>query len=785
MRIEASFRGLRRIVRRLLRRTGGVLVAGALVPATLVVLASFLAGGSVATVGPHEAQGYVGAATCVSCHRPEGDLWRNSHHALAMQHASEATVLGDFDDATFSKGGVTTTFFRRGDGFVVRTDGPEGSLEDFPVKFTFGVTPLQQYLLELPGGRLQALSIAWDSRPAADGGQRWFHLYPDETIPAGDQLHWTGRQQNWNTMCADCHSTNVVRRYDLAADSYATTYAEINVACESCHGPGTRHVTWARQDEGWEEIADKGLIVRLDERKDATWILDPTTGNSRREPPRTTMREIDACAACHSRRGPITARALPGHPIGDSYRVATLDEGLYFPDGQIRDEVYEYGSFLQSRMFHEGVTCSDCHEPHSLKLRFEKNEVCLQCHAAERFDTPEHHHHAMNTPGAECASCHMPERTYMVVDARRDHSFRIPRPDVSAALGTPNACNSCHTEQTPLWAAERIAAWYPEPRPGFQQFAAALHDGDLGAPGARQRLLDLAADKDAPGIARASALTRLDQIPDRQAYEALVGLLADPDPLVRRSAVGAFGSLPPQYQTPLMGVADDPVRDVRLEAARRIAEIPETALEPDAVVPRERLIAEFRAAQTENADWPQAHHNLGLLETALGRYDAAERAFRDALKVDPLFVPAAVNLADVLQAAGRDAEGEPVLRDIAARLPDDPGARLALGLWLIRNGRRDEALEELRAAAQAGEAAPRFAYVYAVALADRGETAEGIEILRDSLSRHPYDRETLMALAIYERQTGDLAAAIGHAELLVKLEPDDPSIRDFLAELRR
>lgn len=778
--------GLKQALDRLGRNLAATVVAGAVVPAALVLSGYLLAGASVATTPPSPSMAaYVGADTCATCHAVETGLWRDSHHALAMQHADETTVLGDFNDATFDKDGVVTTFFRRDDDFVIRTDGPDGTLQDFPVRFTFGVTPLQQYLVDLPGGRLQAVSIAWDSRPVGAGGQRWFHLYPDETIPAGDELHWTGRLQNWNTMCADCHSTNLVRDYDLATDTFHTTYSEINVACESCHGPGSLHVDWANKAAGWEAIEGLGLAIALNERKDASWILDPETGNSKREPPRQTTMEVETCAVCHSRRGPVTASPIPGHPIGDSYRVTALDDGLYFPDGQIRDEVYEYGSFLQSRMFHEGVTCSDCHDSHSLKLRFENNGVCTQCHSVEKFDTPVHHRHAMNTPGAECVSCHMAERTYMVVDPRRDHSFRIPRPDLSAALDAPNACNGCHDGETPAWAAAQIASWHPEPHTPFQQFGETLRDGNLGAPGARQRLLALAASDGQPGIARASALTRIDRVTDQASYDIVVGLIGDPDPLVRRSAVGAFASLPPQYRVPLMAVAEDPVRDVRLEAARLIAEVPETALPPEAVVPRERLIAEYRAAQAANADWPQSHHNLGLIETALGRPAEAERAFRNALKVDPLFVPAAVNLAGLLQSLGRDAEGELILRNLVARLPDDPGARLALGLWLIRNGRGDEGFMELSAAAEHGDGAPRFAYVHAVALADRGETAEAMAVLRDSLTRHPYDRETLMALAIYESQVGNRGAALRHAELLAELEPDDPSIRDFVAQLRQ
>jgi len=762
------------------------MAAAALMPAAVVFAGYFMTGASRATTpAAPDGAGYVGAETCAGCHQSVMDLWRNSHHDLAMQHADESTVLGDFNDASFEKDGVTTTFFRRGDDFIIRTDGPDGTLQDFPVRFTFGVTPLQQYLVDLPGGRLQAVSVSWDSRPAEEGGQRWFHLYPDETIPAGDELHWTGRLQNWNTMCADCHSTNLVRDYELATDTFHTTYSEINVACESCHGPGSLHVDWAKQTEGWEAIAGMGLVVALDERKDATWVLDPKTGNSRREPPRATTMEVETCAVCHSRRGPVTSSPIPGHPIGDSYRVVTLDDGLYFPDGQIRDEVYEYGSFLQSRMFHEGVTCSDCHDPHSLKLRFEANGVCTQCHAVEKFDTPVHHRHAMGTPGAACVSCHMPERTYMVVDPRRDHSFRIPQPALSAAVGAPNACNACHDDQTPDWAAAKIASWHPNPHTPFQGFGAALRDGNLRAPGGRQQLMALAAGDDQPGIARASALDRIDRIADEATFELLVGLLDDPDPLVRRSAASLFATLPVEARSPLLALAEDPVRDVRLEAARLLAEVPDAALAPEAVVPREILIGEYRKAMVSNSDRPESHHNLGLIEIGLGRHAEAEQAFRDALKVDPRFVPAAVNLADLMQATGRDAEGEPILREIIERAPNDPNARLSLGLWMVRNGRGAEALEQLKAAADEGEMNPRFAYVYAVATADSGRPTDAIAILKESIARHPFDRDSLIALAVYERQAGNIEDAMAHAELLLSLEPGDASIRDFVAQLRR
>jgi predicted CXXCH cytochrome family protein len=285
---------------------------------------------------------------------------------------------------------------------MVRTDGPDSALHDYEIKFTFGVLPLQQHLIAMPGGRLQALGIAWDSRPRELGGQRWFFLYPGQDIAVSDALHWTGIDQTWNYMCADCHSTNVRKNYNLKTRSCDTKYAGINVACEACHGPGSNHLRWSKR--GWQQLnADRGLTIALDERRDAGWAIDPATGNPRRSTPRVSDREIEMCARCHLRRGQIHEDYVHRLPVDDDYRVALLDQDLCFPDGQIKGEVYEYDSFLQSCMYHAGVTCSDCHEPHSLKLRADGNNVCLQCHSV-KYDSPLHHFHQPGSAGTLCSS---------------------------------------------------------------------------------------------------------------------------------------------------------------------------------------------------------------------------------------------------------------------------------------------------------------------------------------------------------------------------------------------
>ena len=330
--------------------------------------------GSVA-VASASAATFVGSEACAACHQTEADLWHKSQHRLAMQHATENSVLGEFSDASFDYYGVHSRFFRRDGKYLVETDGPDGKLATFEVKYTFGVDPLQQYLVEFPDGRLQALSLAWDTRPKEQGGQRWFHLYPNEEIKHDDVLHWTKLNQNWNFMCAECHSTGVHKNYDAKNDRFATTWAEISVGCEACHGQGSRHVAWARDQQSWWPFAKqndrtKGLLVRFDERQDVVWRHDPSTGNPQRNfTPALVRKEVETCGLCHARRSEFSEDWIPGRSLSDTHVVSPLARGLYYADGQMRDEVYNYGSFKQSKMFAAGVTCSDCHEPHTAQLR--------------------------------------------------------------------------------------------------------------------------------------------------------------------------------------------------------------------------------------------------------------------------------------------------------------------------------------------------------------------------------------------------------------------------------
>jgi tetratricopeptide (TPR) repeat protein len=726
---------------------------------------------------------YIGSGRCAGCHVNEIASWQRSQHAAAMTEASDATVLGNFDDARLTVQGVASTFFRRDGKFLVRTQGADGRAADFEIANTFGLFPLQQYLIEFPGGRRQALTLAWDTRPAAQGGQRWFSLYPRERIEPGDPLHWTGREQNWNFMCADCHSTNLRKGYDPSTRTFHTTSSEISVGCEACHGPGSVHVDQAERG-ALSAASGYGLTVSLDERKGASWRFDPAVNRPVRSIPRQTEREIEVCARCHARRAQVTDQAIAGDRLNDDFRPSLLEPSLFYPDGQQRDEVYTYASFLQSRMYAEGVTCSDCHDPHSGRPRLEGNALCTRCHAPDRYDVSAHTGHDAGTAAAACATCHMPTATYMQIDRRHDHSFRVPRPDLTVALGVPNACtSSCHADRGAAWAAAALARRGGGAPGGFQQFARAFAAADASGPGSAAGLAAVAADRAESAIARASALERLANAGSLDG-RVPIPFLDDPSPLVRRAALSVLAHAPDAVRLDAMPrLLRDPIRTVRTEAVRGLADLADRSLSASYRADFDRAFDEFLAEQQFNADRPEAQVNLGIVWGARGRMAEATAAFREAIALDGTFVPAYVNLADLHRAAGDDASAETTLRDAIRANPASAPAHFALGLTLVRRKQLAPALDELARAAQLDPSIARYGYVHGVALHDAGRAPQAVTALEAVVAAHPDDRDSRFALAMYDAELGRLADARRHAEQLVTRHPGDAGALALLARL--
>jgi len=685
-----------------------------------------------------------------------------------MAEASESTVRGDFNDARFTYDRITSTFFRRDGRYWVRTDGPDGKLADFPIKYTFGYTPLQQYLIELPGGRLQALSITWDTRPRADGGQRWFHQYPGQAIKAGDPLHWTGRDQNWNFQCAACHSTHLEKKYDRATRSFATTWSEINVGCEACHGPASAHLAWSRKEavEDRGLAANKGFAMSLVSR--GQWRFEgdqPIARFTGTAPQRAPM---ETCWSCHARRSQI-AEPLGHGPFLDANRPALLDSRLYHVDGQQRDEVFTWGSFVQSRMYRAGVTCSNCHDAHSGQLKASGNALCLQCHQAATFDVPQHTHHAIDTAGAQCVNCHMPATNYMVIDARRDHSFSVPRPDLSVQFGTPNACNSCHGKQTAQWAAQSIATWFGAGRRKDDLMPAALDAVGRRTADAEAALNALI---DAPATApvqRATAISMLPMQAPRSAA-ALARAVDDADPVVRAAALDRLEALPPTQRIALaVPRLSDSSRLVRIAAARALADADESQLPPQARASLTKGLQEAIDAELAQAERPEALMNLGTLYQRMGRTAEAEAVLKEALAIDPQSAYVRVNLADFYRLQGRDRDAEPLLREALKLAPQSADVQHAYGLLLVREKRMKEALPLLAASAQLAPGNPRYAYVHGVALHSSGDSRRALAVLAAAHQLAPGDRATLEALVALEREAGNVQAAQAYGAKLQAL----------------
>jgi len=588
-------------------------------------------------------------------------------------------------------------------------------------------------------------------------------------------------------VCAECHSTNLQKNYDASQDRFTTSWSEIDVGCEACHGPGSQHVQLARAfREGVLEVypEDHGLIVQL--QGAVTWGAGEGMARNVVAPLAAVASEVELCGRCHARRSQLTDSYRHGAPLSDTHRVQLLEEGLYFPDGQILDEVYVYGSFRQSHMYAAGVTCSNCHDPHTLKLRLEGNALCTTCHQADIYDGSAHHFHKPEEAGGRCVACHMPERTYMVVDPRRDHSFRVPRPDLADRLGVPDVCTGCHSEQTAGWADNQLRTWYGENRKtGFLNFAETLAAARNDAGDAASSLVELAGDQDAPAIARATALRALGERLGSETIQVLVSGLYAADPLERLAAVEALATLGREPRWRLLSpLLDDPVRSVRIGVADALADIPFVAVAESDRPKLQRAFDEYLAAQDLNADRAEHLVNLAGFQLRRGEIAAAEAAYQEALQRDIRYVPAYVNLADMNRALGREQKAEKVLRAGIENLPDEGSLRYSLGLLLVRTGHTDEALTELQAAYVLDRQNPRFGYVYAVALDSKGAPGKALDVWKEVLELHPNDRDTLQALAVGLYRQGEHEQARKVAERLSVLLPGNPSAAELMASIK-
>lgn len=693
--------------------------------------------------------------------------WQGSDHFQSMQEANSSTVLGNFNDQIVNLHGIKSHFFRRGEDFYINTVDVQGAAQDFKIRYTFGFDPLQQYLVATEKGRLQALNVAWDARHADAGGQRWFHLQPDESITPQHPFFWGSHFSNWNSRCAACHSTNLNKGYDPETMIYETTFSETNVACEACHGPAQEHL------QAVSDLAEKGTGYKSSQTPVA-WTFEQDSAIASASGA-SSSHEIDMCGGCHSRRRPISAGETKH--FSEQYTLQTLGPGLYFPDGQIEDEVFVLGSFLQSKMHQAGVTCSNCHNPHSGKVKAADNQLCSQCHAPQTFDVAQHHRHETGSDGAMCVNCHMPARTYMQVDDRRDHRFVVPN-QVQATNGAPSPCLNCHEDQPEGWMADTLTQWDVNESTDHWSLAnlAARRQDSAGVP----LLARHALDETHPDIVRATLLEQLGNFPSPDAVAIATQLLGDASALVRRAAVASLhGSATSARWRLLSPMLEDVDKSVRLEVVRVLAPV---LLDLSAKQQQSLSsnLQEYREVLRLQKGSPGGQMALAILEFNLDNRSEAAAAYQRALDIAPSYVPALINFADFYRGSGQDSKAKSLLLRALKIAPNSGAVNHSYGLHLVRAQQYAQALAYLEKGALMDDTEPRYSYVYAVALDSLGRTANAITFLQEATQTWPNQYDLLLTWVLYLDKLGQANDIGKPLTTLRTLAPSSPDVQFLL-----
>ncbi len=699
---------------------------------------------------------YIGTKRCASCHNEEYETWKGSHHDHSMDEANPNTVLASFDSIAFESQGVNYLFFKKGSSFWVNTEGDDGGYKDFEISYVFGVEPLQQYIINFPDGNMQCLRVAWDTQK-----KEWYDLYDTTKVEVDEWIHWTKGGLRWNTMCADCHSTNLKKNFKPSTGEYNTTFNQIDVSCESCHGPGKKHVEWVKNPKD---------VKKYD-------LLKLTSGISSKE-------QVDQCARCHSLRGQVTKSFDHSGVFMDHYTPDILREGNYHADGQILGEVYVYGSFIQSKMYHNGVRCTDCHEPHSLKLKWSGNTLCTSCHIPEKYDVIDHFQHPVGSEGAQCINCHMPGRYYMGNDFRRDHSFRIPRPDLSEKYGTPNACNDCHTDKSTNWATKAVEKWHGKQRPShFSEILVKASDELLES---IPEIIELAKDASQPAIARATAAYHLSKVPNEQTINTLIDLYHDEEPLVRYTSL-IYGKdyLPIEDRIKVVGrILQDSIRSVRIAAAELLTELLVPQMDAVQVERFNKAFREFNDALVMSADFPSGQMRRAEYYQRIGNQQGEEAAYKKAILLDNRFNAARFNLAMLYYGQKKVIEAEKLFKKVIDQEPQYDQAHYSLGLLLAEQKRMEEAAIYMKKAVSLTPENTRFRYNYALILQRIRKYAESEKEFKIILAQNPNDEGVTYALAYLHYEKKDYGRAKKVITSLLQSHPQNRNYQRLAAQIK-
>lgn len=698
---------------------------------------------------------FLGDQSCKECHQDQFEKWQGSHHDKSMQIATRETILADFKGEKFKSQGVQSRFFTKDGEFYANTEGPDGKNHDYKIEYVFGLTPLQQYIVKFPNGHYQCLRTAWDTKK-----NKWFDLYPDFKVVHSEWLHWSRGGLNWNNMCADCHSTNVRKNYTQETHSYDTKFAIINVSCEACHGPGKQHV---------EDVKTLGDTYR------DTGTMQMTIETGPKE-------LVDQCARCHMRREQVTDKFNFEGTMLDHYFPQLITANMYHEDGQILDEDYVYGSFVQSKMYHNDVTCTNCHDAHTLERKFEGNKLCAQCHVPETYDTEKHHFHPKGSEGAQCINCHMPGKYYMGNDFRRDHSFRIPRPDLSVKYGTPNACVGCHTDKDDEWAEKKFIEQYG--KPDYVHFSDLLAPGLTQAPNALEALTQLAKDETFPEIARASAVKELSNYRNQITVNDLLHFLNDASPLVRASSLDALNEMAnPEYLNYFLPLLNDEKRSVRVKAFNALGAMDAAAVPQKYQASYAKVKKEFFTYLDVISDFVGGRINRANYTLKKGKLQEAIKGYESALEIDNINNIVRTNLSNLYYQNKQFDKAEAAFKTIISQEPLYGATYYSYGLLLAELKRTPEAIVQMELATKYMPENTRVYYNLSLLYDGIHKTAKAEQTIIRGLKQEPNNENLLYLLAYHYANSGAPEKAKNIALKLVELYPNNGQYFQFLQQL--
>ncbi len=685
---------------------------------------------------------YAGSQSCQECHADQFTKWQSSHHGLAERKPDPKLDDPAFvPERTFTHGTQTTETRKTGSNYELIALGFGDKITPYRAERVIGHDPLRQFLVDGGNGRLQAMEACLDPRK-----NEWFNVYGNEDRKPGEWGHWTGRGMVWNQMCATCHNTRLRKNYNAGTDSYKTTMAEMSVSCESCHGPMKTHNEWQHANRG---IKGDPTLVK--------WSRDQHTEN---------------CAGCHARRSEITGDFVPGESFWDHHQLTITDQtDTFYPDGQIRDENYEFSSFFSSRMHNAGVRCMDCHDMHSMKTILPGNQLCMRCHTQGGFPNapvimPEaHSFHQTASTGNQCVNCHMPQTVYMQRHPRHDHGFTIPDPLLTKQFNVPNACNKCHTDKTTDWALEATQNWWGDKMNRKTRTRATLiakaRQGDAEV---RDGLVDLLGSDEIPHW-KASATLLLDRWIDQSSVQtAVTAQLQHTHPLVRQNAIRTLEAVlqSNSIRSSIEPLLNDSVRGVRVAAAWALRD----SLDLESAAGKD-----LQHMLNLNADQPSGQMQLAQFDFARRNASSAIEHMETAIRWDPNSPPFHHDLAMMFSTTGQTQLAVAKLRDAIKLAPNQAEYHHELGLALSETGDMKAVIASLQEAVRLDPSFARAWYNLGIAKNGLGDVPGALEALQRGELANPRDPGIPYARATILAQQGRKPEAIAALDRVLSIAP--------------